>query len=589
MRLLFYVLILMPAVGITQTFVDSAIQLGINHFYSDLSPTGGVSFYDFNDDGWDDLTFATDQDSLIQFYINRDGTYEKINLNIDNKETVMQILWADYDNDGDQDLYVNAYEGINRLYQNQGDLQFIDVTEASGLPLETFLSYGACWGDYNRDGYLDLYVQERKGPQLAAENRNRLYRNNGDGTFTEVTDLSNTAALGKKPFCAAFADFNNDLWPDLYIANDKLTGNTLLINQGDGTFLDAGTISGAEPEMNAMCVAIGDYDSDGWQDIYITNTEEGNQLLRNEGTSSSDQPTFEDVSVKTGTDFGGIGWGSNFLDADNDGDLDLYVSGMQVGLDVITSGLYENNGSGNFTKRPTFDGDTVISHSNAIGDVNNDGYPDIAVSNFVPYPAQLWVNQGAENNWLKIELQGVVSNRDGIGSKIEIFHGSQYQQRLTFCGIGFLGQNSKTEIFGTGSSLTIDSIIITWPTGHRDKLYSIATNQKIQIVEGSTTNGDIFVDPAIEQMTTATRASTEKNQFRLHVYPNPNHNHLMIDFEQQIPVHLEIHGNSGDLMFHSENLKTVMIINTSHWPSGTYLISIIDQKGHRNSALWIKH
>lgn len=586
-----YFLALLPFFYFSSTaqnlFSDAAPMLGINHLFSDLSPTGGVSFYDFNQDGWDDLTFSSDKDSLIHFYLNQGGTYERIDLGIDNRETVMQILWVDYDNDGDKDLYVNAYEGVNRLYQNQGSLQFTDVTLVSGLPEEMYLSYGACWGDYDRDGWLDLYVQERKGPQLAQENRNRLYKNNADGSFTEVTDLSNTAVIGRKPFCASFSDFNNDMWPDIYIANDKLSVNTLLLNQKDGTFQDASASTGADLEMNAMCVTIGDYDANGWQDIYITNTEEGNRLLKNLGQSGTGQIEFEEVANSTGTVFNGIGWGSSFVDTDNDGDLDLYVCGMDVGPEAVTSRLYRNDGSGNFFSLPTFPGDTVISHSNAVGDVNNDGYPDIAVTNYTPFPAQLWLNSGGEHNWLKIELEGVISNRDGIGSRLEIYSGTVYQQRYTYCGIGFLAQNSNTEIFGTGSQNQVDSIIITWPTGHQDKLYGIAVNQKISITEGSTANGEISIDPEIGQTTSVPRSRYVDTEIK--VFPNPGFDQILIEHALQGAINLQVYSLSGKCIL-SEKVKNEPIIrlDTKGWKTGTYFITLFDDHQGSNTKIWTK-
>ncbi|MCB0667085.1 MAG: VCBS repeat-containing protein [Saprospiraceae bacterium] len=569
------------------TFTDIAPSSGIYHIYSDVSPTGGVSFSDFNQDGWDDLTFSSDKDSLIQFYLNQEGVFQKVDLGIDNRETVMQILWVDYDNDGDKDLYVNAYEGVNRLYQNQGLLQFLDVTTESGLPEERYLSYGACWGDYDRDGWLDLYVQERKGPQLAAENRNRLYRNNTNGTFSEVTDLTNTAVVGRKPFCASFSDFNNDMWPDIYIANDKLSVNTLLINQKDGTFFDASSSAGADLEMNAMCVTIGDYDANGWQDIYITNTEEGNKLLRNLGPSGSTGIEFEEVAVSTGTEFNGIGWGSSFLDSDNDGDLDLYVCGMDIGIDAVTSALYRNNGSGNFTKLPAFLGDTVVSHSNALGDVNNDGYPDIVVSNFSPFPAQIWQNSGGDQHWLKVRLTGVISNREGIGSRIEVYSGDNYQVRYTYCGIGFLGQNSDTEIFGVGNAILIDSIRITWPTGHQDKFYELAPDQKLSIIEGSSTNGEIRIDPEIEQ--TTARRNFDLQSVVVDLFPNPGADHIHIGHNAEGPVNVEVRSLSGKLIFEEKSLtQPVIRLNTETWIPGTYLIRIQNQQKQSALRLWYK-
>ncbi|MGI9543197.1 MAG: T9SS type A sorting domain-containing protein, partial [Cyclobacteriaceae bacterium] len=197
--------------------------------------------------------------------------------------------------------------------------------------------------------------------------------------------------------------------------------------------------------------------------------------------------TFSEVSENTGVAYHGIGWGSNFLDYDNDGDLDLYVSGSLEGSDQVPSIMYTNNGTGSFENVDVgFAGDTVISFSNAIGDVDNDGYPDVAVNNFGEYSSMVWRNSGGTNNWIKIQLQGVQSNRDGIGTSIRAYFDNNYVSRYTHCGIGFLAQNSSYEMMGLGESESIDSLIISWPSGHVDKLINLEGNQKIKVIEGAT-------------------------------------------------------------------------------------------------------
>ena len=235
--------------------------------------------------------------------------------------------------------------------------------------------------------------------------------------------------------------------------------------------------------MNAMSVTIGDYNADSFFDIYISNTGVGNKFLRNNGDN-----TFSEVAEDLGVTFNGFAWGAQFLDYDNDKNLDLYVSGADEGRHAVKSQLFRNLGDDNFSKvvNAAFADDTVRSYSNAIGDINNDGYPDIAVNNTSPYFSDLWLSSGGENNWIKIALEGKSNNRDGIGTTIEVYSGNEKMNRYTHCGIGFLGQNSATEMIGLGSSDKIDSIYVKWLNGLVDKLYDVDVNQKLFVFEGST-------------------------------------------------------------------------------------------------------
>ena len=258
-------------------FVNQAALQGINQSYGEAFTGGGVSFCDFTGDGLDDITLATDDGQPIAFYENSGNGFDLITPIVDIDHQTKQVLWVDYDNDGDKDLFVANFNGPNYLFRNNGNLQMQDVTQSAGLPVDSFTTFGACFGDFDRDGWLDLYVGKRFGIGTE-QNEHFLYKNNADGTFTNVTISSNSSDPEKIPFCSAFFDMNNDKWPDLYTAHDKLTINTLLKNNGDGTFSDVGEAAGADLAMNAMCVAVGDYNNDSWQDIYISNTPQGNAL-----------------------------------------------------------------------------------------------------------------------------------------------------------------------------------------------------------------------------------------------------------------------------------------------------------------------
>ena len=488
---------------------DVANDLGIYHSFDSNTNGSGVSFVDFDGDGLDDITLGTNDNDVIHFYHNKGTHFERIDLGINLQENTKSLLWVDYDNDGDNDLYIAGYKSPNKLYQNQGSLNLIDVTLASGFSITDSLNtFGAVWGDYNRDGWLDVYYSERINSATDGSNRNRLFKNMADGTFSEVTEMANVIDENRLPFCSAFVDINNDKWPDIYTANDKKWRNTLLQNNGDGTYTDISESSGGGIEMDAMCVAPGDYNNDGKLDIYISNIADGGKLLTNT-TEDSEISLIENAEESMVALEGGIGWGSVFVDVDNDGFEDLYISGSVIGTEGYSSQLFLNDGQGSFYENEYgFEGDTVRSFNNAIGDINNDGQMEIMVINSGGFNSQLWQSEPISRNWLKVDLEGVKSNKDGIGSWIKIYVAGGIQSRYTTCGNSFMGQNSKVIHFGIGNAENIDSLKVIWPTGHIDKITNPTINQILDIVEGSTTNGIIHVD---EELITTT--NTVETQF----------------------------------------------------------------------------
>lgn len=548
-------------------YSDVASSLGIDHTYILNNSGGGSSFYDFDMDGNDDITLATGEGELIHFYKNTGSGFEKVDLGITNIANTKSVIWVDYDNDGDKDFYVAEFDGYNKLYKNDGQMNFTDETISSGLPVDSVRSFGAIWGDYNRDGHLDLYYTARNSGPSATGHKNRLFKNKGDGTFVERTYYTQTDDTGKLPFCSAFFDYNKDNWPDIYIANDRNKGNTLLMND-IGVFEDVSEICNADLEIDAMNVAIGDIDNNGLQDIYITNTPSGSALLT--CNSNSNTYTFEEEAGDRGVGFYGIGWGANFLDANNDGWQDLYVSGMLIGSDVISSKLYINDQSGFFDPATGgLVGDTVRSFTNAIGDWNNDGVADIIVNNSEYFNSQLWSSSGGENNWIKIGLQGVLSNRDAIGTSVELFYEDGYQYHYTHCGIGFMGQNSSNLLIGLGGISQIDSIKFLWPTGHIDMIYDIPSNQKMTIIEGFSTDGDIYVDPLI---TTSTFNIDEPQD--LSIFPNPAINQVTIDIAEE-----KFSWRTFDLMGNEIDNGESHTINTEFYKIGTYILVVKTMNG----------
>ena len=465
-------------------FENVAGTIGAEYAYGDTTFGGGVSFVDFDNDGWDDITYATDAGTEIYFLKNNNGVFTSVTLNgISNTLKTKQVIWVDYDNDGDKDFFVTGFEGVNKFYQNDGSMNFTDISSTIGLFEIDLFSYGASFADIDNDGDLDVFISNRDG--VADDQRNYLYRNDS-GVYIDITAAAGIPMDSQLSFCSIIFDYNKDGFQDIYISNDKPDNiNRLYKNNGDGTFDDVSVSSGAGIGINAMTTTIGDYNNDGWFDIYVTNTPQGNELLRNNGDG-----TFTNVASTTGTSFDSLGWGSVFLDADNDGLLDLYVSGgfNDSNPAFLPSAFYHQQNDGTFLIPSDigFQTDTKESYSNAIGDINNDGKPDIVVGNDTDANF-LWENKTiSTNNWLKVKLEGVISNKDGIGNTIEINVGGQSQYRYTLAGEGYLAQNSFYEFFGIGTATNIDYIKVIWTaTGVVETINNVQPNQSITIQEGS--------------------------------------------------------------------------------------------------------
>ncbi|WP_033961836.1 FG-GAP-like repeat-containing protein [Psychroserpens jangbogonensis] len=549
-------LLLFVSICKSQTnFVDKATELGLGVSCGDGTFGNGITFYDYNDDGWDDITLATQAGESIRFFKNLNGVFVEEILNIPNNMSYMkQVNWVDYDNDSHLDLFVTSNIDGNRLYRNDGNFNFSDVTNDSELPIINMGTYGASWGDYNNDGYLDVFISNRDNTESYP---NYLYRNNNDGTFTNVSDSAGILNTSNLSFCSAFFDFNNDGWQDIYVSKDRDNNkNVLYKNNGDGTFTDVSESSNTDLYIDAMSVTIGDYNNDGWFDIYVTNTFNGNVFLQNNGDE-----TFSNIAVANGTTFESIGWGAVFLDAENDMDLDLYVSGALDGSNAsfLSASFYENDGTGNFTIPTTgFTNDNRQSFANAIGDIDNDGFPEIAVSNNNFENIFIWKNEvSSTNNWLKINLEGIQSNKRGIGSLIEISINGVKQYRYTLCGEGYLGQNSGTEIFGLGDNNTVDYLKVTWLSGVIDVITDVTANQTLNILEGSNTlsNNEFVIND-------------------IKIIPNPVENILTINSKEPIEK-IEVYNILGQKTNYSTSGKTTESIDLSGLNSGVYMVKVL--------------
>ncbi len=522
-------------------FTDQTQQAGIHFKHTNgtskqkyLPETMGAGglFFDYNNDGHLDIYLvnsgtlsSTSQLSSrhpdhtnVLYRNNGNGTFVDVTAEAglqQNRGYGMGCLAADYDNDGDPDIYLTNF-GKNQLYRNNGDGTFTDVTSRAGIGDGNW-SVSASFGDFNRDGYLDLYVANYLDYQLETAHacflegvhiycgpheypgaHDTLYRNNGDGTFTDVTTRAGVHNTGKG-LGTLFTDYNNDGYPDIFVANDAVP-DFLYRNNGNGTFTDvavtAGVAYNSEGRATAsMGIADGDYDNDGALDIFITNFSlEINSLFHNDNDGFYTMTTFE--AGLADHSFSQLGFGTQFLDADNNGTLDIFVANGHVWDNVseITPALsykqrcqiFGNTGQGRFTDLSDAAGafftHPIVARGAAIGDYNNDGATDILVTTCGETPALLRNDSNTEtrkNNWVKIRLVGTESNRDGIGAKVWVHTHETTQLREVTCGGSYASGSELTLLFGIGTQETIQSIKVEWPNGY------------IQIVNFSSTENPV--------------------------------------------------------------------------------------------------
>jgi hypothetical protein len=492
-----------------QTFVNVSAGSGIIHSYNGTFGSG-VSFQDWDKDGWPDLSFCN-RNTNPQFYKNNNGVFTSVPAFFGNTGNMRSLIWVDYDNDGDYDIACTRHNGLFSLYRND-DFIFSDVTIPAGFPLVTYLYYGNTWADFDRDGDLDVYLaiyDETPGIQ------NLFYQNNGDGTFTEIGMQAGISNGSQFSFLGAWCDVNRDLWPDLYVINDKYYPNNLYINNGDGTFTDVSDNSDAGLVTNPMTATIDDYDHDFDLDIYMTNTDIGNTLLNNDG-----QGNMTEVAAQAGVQVFDITWGSLFSDFNHDMWPDLLVCSGTQSLLQSADRFFINDQDGTFTlNQPLFSTGANNSYCPAEADFDNDGDNDVAILCALGHYSQLFRNDLATGNHIKINLESTQSAPDGIGSWIDVYVEGFRQSRYTFCGENYLGQNSQYELFALGENLMADSIVVSWLSGHIDKFYDVAANQCLDVEEGSSLT---YTIPSNETISLCTGEVTtlDGGDFAAHLWSN---------------------------------------------------------------------
>ncbi len=470
--------------------------------------------------------------------------------------------WGDYDNDGDPDLFLTNV-GPEILFRNDGDGSFSDVTEESGLThSDDGSTTSSVWWDYDLDGDLDLYISVFSG----SDTRNRLHENMGDGTFQNVTAASGLGDEGRT-WTSMPIDADNDGLLDLYVVND-FGDNTFYRNRGDKTFEDLTTEYGLNNEGHGMGVTVGDYNNDGLFDIYLTNIAEHfpNPLFLNTG-----EARFDEQAAALGVEDAGWAWGTEFFDGDNDGDLDLYVANGSL-LDPGSNYYYTNLLVGH--GQMSFENSSELSGANGDGegrgltvfDYDEDGDLDLLVANrsVAPY---LYKNESSTLNWLKVNLEGTTSNRNAFGATVRISANGHTMYRHND-GVEFLGQSVQPVHFGVGNATVIDEIVVRWPDGVEETYYDVTTNQTIRIIEGQELTTDVE-DPALPA-----------EKFTLHKpFPNPFNRSTAISFN--IP-------ERGDVVLTVYNIlgREVISRKTSFASPGKYSLEL-DGGSFSNSGMYI--
>lgn len=591
--------------GSSQGFINSTLQFNIQHSIIGAYNGSGLSCVDFNQDGWDDVTLCS-RNSPVKFYINQGGTFLLDTL-IDHVGEVKAALWADIDNDIDLDLLITTYEGYCKLYKNQGDLNLEDVSADSGIPQDiTAMSYGASFGDVDRDGFLDLYICNYNWP---SGNTNWLLMNDGTGHFINVSESSPASDLSRRSFQSSFLDINHDLWSDLFVINDKQTRNSLYLNT-NGAFEDVTEATNTGQLMESMSNSPCDFDHDGDLDIYISNGPIGNVFLRN------DNGVFVDIAPELGMTVGTLCWGALWIDYNADGWEDLYVCDIFPYLGDANR-WFKNNGDGTFsTVVPQgMNVDNFQSYANAIGDFNNDSRPDIMVVNEGGEYAVLWENYSPNSNYVNFDLSGSFSNSNGVGAWIHVYAGELEQHNYSLSGENYLAQNSATEFFGIGENIKADSIIIEWPSGWVDHFFNVPSNERQHFIEGSSASnqlslnstiticaGDsIFVSANMDESTIwndgyqgFSRWLSQEGTYQATAEPLPNwfveSDVITLQFAPEIEheeniLHIDCHGNnSGAIEIICNNVNINWNIEDegfaidSLYP-GTYIFELTDEFG----------
>ncbi len=455
-----------------------------------LSDSRSCNWIDFNNDGWQDVQITNGKypgENNMLYINNGDGTFETVvsGAIVSDLKPSDGATWADHDNDGDIDCFVVNWYGVDNLfYDNNGDETFTQVTVGT-IVEDNGYSETASWGDYNNDSYVDIYVSNSGGTK-----KNYLYKNNGDGSFLKITD-GEMVNDNDSTRSVNWVDYDMDGDADIFVTSEANQHERLYRNNGDETFTSITDNALVTDAGSTMSSSWGDIDNDGDLDVFLANDQGNDALFRNDGDN-----VFTKLSSDIVCNNGGNSFGSNFADIDNDGDLDLFVTNS-FGGGPWNNFLYLNDATGVFTAVTTDVTTTDMgwSYGNAFGDYDKDGDMDLLVANCYGGAQNnvLYKNETTGNNWMVINCTGMVSNKSAIGAIVKVkamINGEMiWQMRDITAQSGYCGQNMLPAHFGLGDATIIDSIIIKWPSGIVDEFAAVYAGQYLNVTEGETVTG----------------------------------------------------------------------------------------------------
>ncbi len=467
-----------------QVFADVTESQGIAALNASTMYGTGSSFFDVNEDGWDDLTICIAGGST-RLYMNNQGVFQ-LHAAFENIYDAKTCLWGDYDEDGDNDLFIIKRDGPSQLFVQTDSLVFVNQTSSLNFPFNAANnSFGAALGDYNRDSYLDLYIANYSTAAVGGIKSTFLTNNQNGGFFHSLHGYN------RNHFQPAFIDLSRDRYQDIFILNDFRTGSELYTQDIPGVFTDqtpGGSfgLSGAL-YLDAMSNSWCDYDNDADLDIYIANTPNyGNFLFQNNGLNS-----FSNVAASAGADLFKWSWSALWFDLENDGWNDLIVDERHINL--LYTSLFGNHVLRNNQGVFSIDNTTGISglpygyFTSSKGDFNNDGLYDLYLGAEMGFQSRVFQNNTVtENNYVKCRLKGRLSNHNGVGTYIDYYLNGEHRIHYTQLGENYLCQNSQNYIFGIGANTQIDSLKLSWISGVVDTYYNIPANTTHVFVEGET-------------------------------------------------------------------------------------------------------